>query len=385
MTTADLHHYFSRSYAEARAKFLSAAQARGWAVHSHALDLPGRDGEALALDVVRVGPTDASRLLLTTSAVHGVEGFCGSGVQTAWLRGVAPTLPLPPDTAVLHVHAVNPHGFSHLRRVTQENVDLNRNFVDFSLALPDKPDYRLLHPLLLPEQWPPSAGHEQALADQQAAWGPRRAQLAVTGGQHSHADGLFFGGTAPTWSNQVFRAVLRQHASACTQLAWIDIHTGLGPFAVGERIFACPDASAPLSRARQWWGTDVTSVNTGSSTSIPMTGPIQMAVADECPQADYTGICLEFGTVPSAQMHRVLRAEHWLHTHPEAAAAQAAQIKADLLAAFYPDSEEWRERVWAQASEAMGQALQGLAALPMDATHRVAATQSRTPASSDTE
>jgi hypothetical protein len=227
--------------------------------------------------------------------------------------------------------------------------------------LPDHPDYTAIQPWLLPPTWPPGDDNEATLAALLQAMGPRRAQLAVTKGQHQHPDGLYFGGTAPSWSQQVFRAVLRQQAGACRCLAWIDLHSGLGPFGVGERIFASFDTGAALERARRWWGEGVTSVHTGSSTSIPMTGPIQQAVADECPQAEYTGICLEFGTVPLPQMLLALRAEQWLHRHPEADAALAAAIRQSFRAAFYPETEAWQRAAWAQGLQATQQALQGLA------------------------
>jgi hypothetical protein len=74
-------------------------------------------------------------LLIVSSACHGVEGYCGSGVQVFALhddewRAKARDA----GVAVLYIHALNPYGFSHLRRVTQENVDLNRNFHDFAAA-----------------------------------------------------------------------------------------------------------------------------------------------------------------------------------------------------------------------------------------------------------
>ncbi|MCX7232683.1 MAG: DUF2817 domain-containing protein, partial [Burkholderiales bacterium] len=72
---------FSSSYAQARAKFLAAAASAGLAVQSYPHPLPGRDGEALATDLVLDGAANADRLLIVTSACHGVEGFCGSGVQ----------------------------------------------------------------------------------------------------------------------------------------------------------------------------------------------------------------------------------------------------------------------------------------------------------------
>ena len=355
-----LNSLFLRSYRDARQRFLSLTQERGLSVTTHDLGVPGRDGEALAMDVTWDGPVDASHVLLTTSGVHGVEGFCGSGVQCGLLASGVELLKDAPDTAIVHVHAVNPYGFSHWRRVNEDNIDLNRNFVDFDQPLPQKPDYAALHALLLPMQWPPSEANEFAMRAMLTEWGPRRAQLAVTGGQHGHADGLFYGGLKASWSNRVFRSVLRQITVHCQRLAWIDIHTGLGPYGVGERIFACNDGGESLTRARRWWGEGVTSVTTGSSNSIPMTGPIQMAVDAECPRVKYTGICLEFGTVPSAQMHWALRADQWLALHPGALPAQAKQIKADLLAAFYPDSDDWRQRVWAQSLEACAQGILGL-------------------------
>ena len=206
---------FAASYARARQTWLALAAARGLPVHSHVHPLRGPTGEALAIDVVRDGPADAPNLLLTTSAVHGVEGHGGCGIQAGLLQiGEALRAAAGGATAIVHVHAVNPHGFAWGRRVNEDNVDLNRNFIDFSQPLPDHPDYTALHPLLLPATWPPTAENEAALAAAMAAMGPRRAQMAVSKGQHSHPDGMFFGGSGPTWSQRIFRQVLRQQAGA---------------------------------------------------------------------------------------------------------------------------------------------------------------------------
>lgn len=363
MTADPVLPLFSPDFDSARRLWLALAAERGLAVQSHVHPLRGPAGEVLAVDVVREGPADAARVLLTTSAVHGVEGHGGCAIQAGLLRQGAELLGgHPTDTAIVHVHAINPHGFAWGRRVTNENVDLNRNFVDFGQPLPGHPDYAAIHGLLLPAQWPPTAQNEAELSARLDAMGPRRAQMAVTKGQHTHADGMYFGGCEPTWSARVFREVLRRHTAGCQHLAWIDLHSGLGPFGVGERIFAAFDAAA-LPRARQWWGEQVTSVEAGSSTSIPMTGPIQWAVADECPQVAYTGICLEYGTLPLPQMLMALRADHWLHQHPEADAALAATIRRDLRDAFYPDTDAWKRQVWVQGLQAAQQAVAGLRGL----------------------
>lgn len=350
---------FSPSYREARAQFLAMASTCGVTVHSHTLQLLGAQGEALAMDVAVHGPADAAKVLMTTSAVHGVEGFCGSAIQAGLLQA----LTLPSDVAVVHVHAVNPHGFSHARRVNEDNVDLNRNFIDFGQPLPLNADYAEIHALLLPDSWPPTQEQTAVLHTQAQAWGERRMQRAITSGQYQYPDGVWFGGLAPTWSQRTFRQVLKDHLGQARQIAWIDLHTGLGPRGHGERIFACTDTGATLQRARTWWGPGITSVDTGTSKSVPLSGPIQMAIYEECPDAQYTGICLEFGTLPLAQMILAMRADHWRALHPEAPPAQQAAIRADMSEAFNPPSPDWQEQVWQQGLQAAQQAVRGLAGL----------------------
>jgi len=75
---------FSASYGQARAKFLGACQAVGLTVESHAHPLRGSQGEILAMDVALDGPADAKNLLIISSACHGVEGYCGSGLEKSW-------------------------------------------------------------------------------------------------------------------------------------------------------------------------------------------------------------------------------------------------------------------------------------------------------------
>ena len=363
---------FSTTYAQARVKFLEAAAIAGVPTESHAHPLKGREGEDLAMDVARDGPLDAQNLLIVSSACHGVEGYCGSGVQTfalhdaEWLEKSC-----PPDMAVLYIHALNPYGFSHIRRATHENVDLNRNFQDFTKPLPDNAAYRALQHLILPEQWPPNAANQAAVADFIAANGEAAYQSAITQGQHEFADGLFYGGTSATWSNQILRSVLRQHAAAAKRIGWIDLHTGLGVSGHGERIWAGRDDAAAIERARAWWGggqnsdaaTPITSIYDGSSTSAFLTGLMWHAVAQEAPLAEYTGIAMEYGTVPVLDVVQALRAEHWLNNHPEAPAEQAGQIKAQLLAAFYTDTDVWKGQIISQARQALFQAVDGLSAI----------------------
>ncbi len=353
---------FSQSYAQARQAFLDACAGLGLPVESHPHPLPGAEGEVLAIDVARSGPDDAEHVLLITSGCHGVEGFCGSAVQIALLRDEQfQRQARDARCAVVYLHAANPYGFSWLRRWTHENVDLNRNFRDFSQPRVDNPDYPALHPVMIPKRWPPSPGNRLRVLGKLLKYGRKRLQKAISGGQHSHPDGLFFTGTAPTWSNRTLRDVVRRHGSACDHLVWLDIHTGLGPKGHGERIYSGPGDSPMLTRARRWWGDAVRSSQDGQSVSVPLTGLMVYSALEECTPERFTGLTLEYGTLPGQQVLDALRAEQWLHNNPQAGALQRKRIKQQLRDAFYVDEPQWKEDVLRQGREVAFQALQGLA------------------------
>lgn len=359
--SADPGANFAQTYAQAREKFLAAAEAAGVPVQSHIHPLLGRDGEQLALDVARDGPADAAAVLVVSSACHGVEGFCGSGVQVTLLRDAGfRAAARAAGVAVLHLHALNPYGFSFWRRTTQENVDLNRNFLDFRGPLPANEDYALLAAAIVPPTWPPAPEVEARLHAFAAEHGIARLQKAISGGQYTHPEGVFYGGHDPTWSHTALRHVLRDHATRCARLGWIDVHTGLGPPGVGERILAGRDDAAALARARRWWGDRITSIYDGSSTSAPLQGLMWNVAYEECPQAEYTGIALEYGTVPLLDTLAAVRGDQWAENHPEAPADLLARIKQQTRDAFYFDDDTWKGQVLAQALDAAHGGVAGL-------------------------
>jgi hypothetical protein len=351
---------FARTYAQARAGFLAAAA--GTRLESHPEPLRGVELETLAMDVARLGADAAEALLIVSSGCHGVEGYCGSGAQVALLQDETfRARAHEAGVALLFIHALNPWGFSHARRVTHEGVDLNRNFVDFSRPAPRNPGYDQLAPLLLPAQWPPSADNERQLMAYGASHGMAALQAAISSGQYGHPDGLFYGGNAPTWSQSTLRTVLRQHASRCLRLGWIDLHSGLGESGVGERIFAARDDDGARHRAQACWGDHVTFTENGSSTSSEVHGSLWQAAYDECPQADYAGITLEFGTQPLAAVLQALRHDHWVARRRDAHGEHREPARAAMRDAFFTDTPEWKQAVLAQTRAAAVEAIVGMA------------------------
>jgi hypothetical protein len=69
---------------------------------------------------------------------------------------------------------------------------------------------------------------------------------------------------------------------------------------------------------------------------------------------------LEFGTVSTFEVFMALRADNWLHTLGDPEGPDAAAIKAQIRAAFFPDKDDWKEAIWRRGEEVMRQTVQGL-------------------------
>jgi len=361
--------YFSSDYAGARAKFRDAAAEAGLAVVSHPHSLKGPNGEDLALDLVTLcpdasAPCRAERVFVALSATHGVEGFVGAAAQTAWLKKKY-WQKVPRGLSVLLLHAVNPHGFAWLRRVTEDNVDLNRNFADFSKPLPRKPAYDELADAVCPRDWT-----DQSLADADAklaAFAARQGQSAlnraIMGGQYSHPDGVFYGGAKPTWSRDTVMKILGAYCSAAKHVAILDFHTGLGAFGAGVSYCVGDEGTPAVARAHDVWGDDITVMAAAPGSGVH-DGYNLTGIARLMKHTHVYGNTLEFGTYPTPEMMRCVRADNWLHLHGEIASAQGRAIKAEMKRMFYPEeSEDWKASVLARSLQVWERGLTGLAAL----------------------
>lgn len=358
--TAD--SYFSADYAEARAKFLAAADRSGAPQWNFPHPLKGPNGEDLATDIAWLGPKSARHIVVAGSATHGVEGFCGSGCQTGFLtEGWAGRLNA--DTALVLVHANNPHGFANERRVNEGNIDLNRNFVDFTDGPPKNPGYAELHPILVPEAWdgPVREAADAAIEAFKEKEGLRRFQQITSLGQYTFPDGLFYGGTGPSWSRKTIEGFASEHLAGAERIALVDFHTGLGPRGYGEIIGRGGPGDAQYERTRAWYGDEVRSAAVGDTASVRLNGTIDFGYRRACPSAEQTAITLEFGTLPLEDVHEAIRADNWLYAKGGGAASPHFKaIKRQVREAFYGEDSQWKADIWARGQEIVEQAIAGV-------------------------
>jgi hypothetical protein len=345
----------SPSYAAARAAFLAAAEAAGARVESTPHPLRGPGDEPLAIDVAELGPADAECVVVVVSATHGVEGYCGSALQTHWLVDHAHERPA--GVRLVHVHALNPYGMAWVRRVNEDNVDLNRNFVDWSRPVPENADYSSIADLVVPELWT-EAEQQRTTLELMAlveTWGFQRLQTVVSGGQYAHPTGVFYGGSGPVWSHRWLREFGASFGGARTLIV-IDLHTGLGPWGVGELISSEPHGQPHFDRADALWG-GVTSILDGDSVSAVLAGDWMAAAGELFPGVEVTPITVEYGTVDPVSVLQALRADAWLHAHGDPRGVDAAAVRANVRAAFADEDPAWIAACWTRFDEVLGKAL----------------------------
>lgn len=341
---------FGSDYGASRALFLEAARTEGASLESVRHPERGPDGAELFTDIALVGDRNAENVLVLISATHGVEGFCGSGAQVDWLRREEGKR-LAGNTAALLIHAINPYGFAWLRRVTHENVDLNRNWIDFSGPLPQNPDYDELSAALVPTSWSDAARAEASAAIMAFVQTRGVAALtqAMSGGQYSHPLGLWFGGHRPTWSRLTQATIFESYLGHAARVAIIDYHTGIGPSGYAEPISTFASDSGEFRRARAWYGLNVVSMPDGASSSAVLSGDGLSAAPALLPNAEITPIALEFGTVAPVEVSEALRGDAWLHAYGDPLSPPAEPIKSRIRDAFYTDTDEWRGMVLGQS------------------------------------
>lgn len=355
----EFHDCYALTYPSAREKFRAAAQATGAALYTY----PGNaNSDKLATDVAYFGNMNAQRRLVAVSGTHGLEGFCGSAVQIAWMKSGGPAL-LDDNTAVVMIHAINPWGFANLSRTTENNVDLNRNFIDFSKPLPANPGYHQLHARLLPAEWSTEGmRNAQAAMDEYESTHGRDALFdCLARGQYDYADGLNYGGAQREWPNLILEQIVEEHLAGACKVGFIDWHTGIGEY--GEPFFLCfHDSESPLrQQAVRWWGAErIEGAQPHGRARPNYQGLLCFGLQQFLGDTPLCGAVIEFGT-RGWHMRRILRLDLWLKFHASGSQERIDMHRADLLDAFCPVDEIWRASTIRYGQQFMNEAVAGLA------------------------
>ncbi len=364
---------FSSEYSSARERFLDLADHSGCSAQSWSLPGKGPRGESLAVDVARYGDPSAQRWLLLSSGLHGAEGPFGAAVQWAFLNSLQPHS-IPRDVGVLFLHGLNPYGFAWQRRVNEDNVDLNRNFL-----LPGEA-YAGSHPLYqhVYRQFDPTQPPSQHESFSLKAWllimrhGKSVLQSSLPIGQYDFPKGLFYGGQGPARLASYLREELLSWMPRAQEVIHLDFHTGLGRWATYRLLMDDPHHHPGV----QWFAErfpaahiEVAASNRTAYSARGTLGPwLRRTVFS---QLTYRYTTVEFGTYSAVRVIKALFDELRAHYACEPGDPRYQWAKQQMMEAFVPVSPRWRQSVLQQGTEICSRCLSALGTPTHEPAHLV--------------
>ena len=368
---ADNLQYFQESYEDCRKSFLiEANKIKGMYknVKISNFKIESKVDPDLTIDYCYIPAQKTSeRLFILTSAVHGVEGYVGSAVQQIFLNKLLKEINLD-NMGLLLIHGINPYGFKYKRRVTENNVDLNRNCsTDKAIFESINPGYSDLIGMLNPTNKAStiSLGNIffQLNAIQkiiQHSMGTLR--QAILQGQYQHEKSIYFGGKELEPSIKAVTPLIQDIAQNYDMVFNIDLHTGYGKRGA-MHLFPNP-IKDEKKRAKIENIFSGIPIDWGDGDDFyTITGDFATFVGQIIPESYYLNMTFEFGTLDSQvtmgaikSLHNVILENQGVHFGYESKEDEE-NIKNRYLEGYYPSSKPWRSKAIMDASKTLLQAV----------------------------
>jgi hypothetical protein len=343
---------FADDYWSARRRFRSLTESAAGQLFSYPISTRVKARGDLTIDIAHLtcsAPSECVRkAVVILSGVHGVEGPVGSAVQQE-LLGAKPVIPA--NCAIVLVHVLNPYGMVQNRRATENNVDLNRNFVHEYRGGPARYDrVRRSFSVHTLEDLPRCL----ARLDQLKPPTLHKLMEITSPGQHEFPEDSYYGGSAREVNLQILTQHLERYLRATEQLLFYDIHTGLGRS--GEDILfflgknTCFEKTLAGRLAPEYTVQD-------PRRDVPYfdraRGHVLGGLLRHFSDRFAYGVVQEIGTYPE-MLAKVLCLENACRSHP----AAAVREQADLLVRefFCPGDLDWRRGVLQRSSDIVARA-----------------------------
>ncbi len=336
----------------------------GW--RPQRLEYPLPDQPNLTIDVVYCPAVKRPENLFTYSlGEHGIEAYFGAVVLQQLLQEFIPKFD-PDKCGLLLVHAVNPWGMKHHRRVNYNNVDLNRNFIldpaqfDQLKRLPTPQLSTYINPQKpVGDIFTSRIGLWINLIASLVTVGRQAVYQSTIGGQYSNPHHLYFGGDRLQPESQVLLELFGTYYPLFRKVTHIDCHTGYGP---SDRMtVVCsgqePESSIDLSQLFHY----PLVVKANPKEFYSMLGDLidteYELVGRKVPGLDHFAAAFEFGTNGDStaavieDLHITLL-ENQLTWYGSKNKAIEERVRNDFSELYCPKGENWKEKALADARQA---------------------------------
>jgi len=316
------------------------------------------EDEDLTIDWITANPNrKKEKLILITTGLHGVEGFVGAAMLDLFLKEFIPQLD-PELTGIKLVHVINPWGMANIRRVNQNNVDMNRNFMINQEEFQDdsNPDYHKLNSTLNPQHplkefWLEDLGFIQKVVSNLSREGIKSLRGAVMLGQPYYPEGLYFSGKEYQPETVILKDLIKRCFSEYEEVLHIDMHTGYGPH--DQMTIVNSPAEERLSAQLTQEFNYPLILSSDPDQFYSMHGDMidwsYKVKESEFPAVKHYGTAFEFGTygdgiLKEIKSLRTMIYENQTVHHGARSEKLSNWTRDEILEMYFPHSSQWREK-----------------------------------------
>jgi hypothetical protein len=364
--------WFSNSYAEAAGRFAIACQDLTSAGHNVThqrlkLGMKGPEAEELAIDIAVIGSLDSGKAIISSSGVHGVEGYPGSAIQLSIMDKLAKSEPFD-DHGVIFIHAVNPYGMAWWRRFNENNVDLNRNFLRLDELYSGVPDgYEAVKDFINPKTVPKKNEYSFNIRALLLIlkYGYPNLKQAVAEGQYQYPAAIQYGGSKLEKGPSMLIDWLNANLVQVKQIFAIDHHTGLGPSGHDTLLLPLELRNKDFDKFVELQQLFPGHIELLSKTGVgyEIKGDIHQGLVNRFPGISWTYLTQEFGTFKSIKVIRANRDENrWTQwgDYVDEAGAKSHWSRLNLLRMFNPNDAIWQDKIVSRGNAVFESATQYL-------------------------
>ncbi len=297
-----------------------------------------------------------TNLIVLTTGVHGIEGYIGSVMLDVFFEEVYPELNTA-DTGILVVANINPYGMKNYRRYNENNVDLNRNFIEDwdNFDRSSNKEYPKVESFLQPEGKMGNAfwhevGFYLSLAKEAVFTGADTISDALLTGQYEYPRGVYYGGNGDEISTAYLKGVFADCLDGQYEnIVHIDIHSGYGP-RYNMVIFNSVQDMTTEAEAVEMFGYDYVIAQDSEEFYVTYgdtTDYFYRLARSKKSDKELYSTCFEFGTIGDSFFDSILSLKYTVdenrqHWYPTTNKITKEVVRQNYLELFYPAEMEWR-------------------------------------------
>ena len=327
----------------------------------------------LYIDNVYLPATETcTNLIVLTTGVHGMEGYIGSVMLDVFFEEIYSTINTK-DTGILIVANVNPYGMKYMRRYNENNVDLNRNFIENwdNFDLSSNKEYPKVVNFLQPEGKIGNAfwhevGFYLSLAKEAIFTGADTISNALLTGQYEYPEGVYYGGNGDEKSTTYLKGVFDDCLeSNYENIVHVDIHSGYGP-RYNMVIFNSVQDLTTEEEAKAQLGYDYIIAQDSEDFYVTYGDTTdyfyRLAKSKNSDKTLYS-TCFEFGTIGDSFFDSILSLKYTVdenrqHRFPTNNKKTEEIVRQNYYELFYPTETEWRLKTIEDFSKAFNGVLE---------------------------